>query len=247
MARTKTATKRQEGNLHDQEYETFLASLRFTVAANLAKGPAFTTDVDPDALWKTYLKAFKPAERKYHDCSACRHFHQALRPPRPARRDGQGNAARLAARGARRVRRRVRGLPPLRPQGRRHGHLPLVARPLGTPTTGVWRHMAIIPPDSTIYKATPLKTAGQAMAEKREDFANVERALEEFSPALVARAVEDLDTEDVYRKEKVLGRGERRPSSTRPATTPASRTSGRTLPGSPSRRPRPASAIRGRP
>lgn len=61
---------------------TFPAFARLVASSfqELAKGPVFVADVDPDVLWATYLGAFPPGtdplfrKRTEHDCSCCRQF-----------------------------------------------------------------------------------------------------------------------------------------------------------------------------
>jgi hypothetical protein len=74
----------------------------------------------------------------------------------------------------------------------------------GTAETGCWRHMAVTPPASYGCRAAGV-TPGQAMAEVRENFANVVRALDEFPLKVLDRAAEFIETSDLYRGEKVLG------------------------------------------
>jgi hypothetical protein len=67
--------------------------------------------------------------------------------------------------------------------------------------------MSVTPPASMVYRHITL-TAGQAMAEKREDFKTVAIALAEFNPEHVAQAVTLLKADALYRSEKVLGAAE---------------------------------------
>lgn len=73
----------------------------------------------------------------------------------------------------------------------------------GDPLTGEWTHLAVSP--STLMFRHSLLNAGQAMAEKREHFGTLSRALAEFSPELVGQAVTFLEAEALYRSEKVAG------------------------------------------
>lgn len=67
-----------------------------------------------------------------------------------------------------------------------------------------WRHMSVNLPQSMIHRGI-VQTAGQEMAEKREDFRNVQVALTEFSPAHIDQAITLLQTDSLYRSEKCLG------------------------------------------
>lgn len=74
----------------------------------------------------------------------------------------------------------------------------------GRPTTGPWKHLALAVPPS-FARDFGVKTAGQAAAEKREDYNMVQRALHEFSRDKVDQAVALLESEALYRAEKVAG------------------------------------------
>lgn len=74
----------------------------------------------------------------------------------------------------------------------------------GTPISGGWTHMAVSPPSSMIHRDL-LLTPGQAMAGKLEDFRMLQRALEDFPASLVQKALPLLESESLYRSEKVLG------------------------------------------
>jgi hypothetical protein len=75
----------------------------------------------------------------------------------------------------------------------------------GQPVTGKWQHMAVIPPPALVLRATALKTAGQAMAERREEYGMICRGLADFSAEVVTQALAILNAEALYRAEKVLG------------------------------------------
>jgi len=73
----------------------------------------------------------------------------------------------------------------------------------GTPKTGEWSHLSLTPAQPLYNRVT--LTAGQAMAERREDFKNVMRALSEFTLPQLETAVTLLKTDSLYRSEKILG------------------------------------------
>ncbi|MCC5364878.1 hypothetical protein LMQ07_14705, partial [Staphylococcus aureus] len=63
----------------------------------------------------------------------------------------------------------------------------------GTPQTGTWHHLAVRPPTGMLVRRS-LQTAGQVMAEKREDFGTVSRPLTEFTLAHLDTALTLLRT-----------------------------------------------------
>jgi hypothetical protein len=74
----------------------------------------------------------------------------------------------------------------------------------GTPVTGPWHHLAVTPPREQLFDQATL-TASQAMAQKREDYRNILVALAEFPVAAIDQALRLLETDSLYRGEKVLG------------------------------------------
>jgi hypothetical protein len=211
-AMTTTAEVDRRGNQDDHDYDRYVERVQDRFRRNTADGkePLFTTDVDRDALWTAYLEAFPTEERQYHNCSACRGFIKTIGALVTIGTDGRTAPAAWDAEDApelyrtsveamlRLIRRaKVTGvwLSSESPWGK-----PLTRRPVDRP----WRHFAVTPPKSMVYVKTVL-TARQKMAERREDFGQVQRALEEFSAATVQQAVTLLKTDSLYRSEKVLG------------------------------------------
>lgn len=64
--------------------------------------------------------------------------------------------------------------------------------------------MAVVPPQSMHWKH-PLQTAGQAMAEKRQNHHALCRALADFGADAVKQSLRVLQAEALYRSEKYLG------------------------------------------
>lgn len=197
------------GNHHDDEYEAFITRINTRFLANCANGtvPVFTTDAGN--LWDAYLSGFRdPAERQYHNCHACRHFIERFGALVTINEDGAADSAiwdeadappayrdavSLMMRAVRRA--KVTGV--------------FLSSDLtwGTPEAGAWRHFAIKPPTEMVFRRT-IKTAEQAMAEKREDFKTVITALNEYNLPDLDTAVRILQSDALYRSEKVLGQGE---------------------------------------
>ena len=74
----------------------------------------------------------------------------------------------------------------------------------GTAVTGDWHHFAVTPPASILHKRSVL-TAGQRMAELREDFQMLRRGLDEYSADTFNQAVAVLQGNTLYRSDKFLG------------------------------------------
>lgn len=209
MSTQVSATAVAHGNHDDADYNDFLARVNARFLANCADGarPLFTTDVS--GLWDAYLGSFTdPDVRQYHNCHACRQFIERYGGLVTIEEDGilapaiwheddapEGYQPALAVMAQLVRRARVTGVF-------------LASEPVwGTPQTGVWRHFAVQPAAGMVFKRAT-QTAGQAMAEKREDFRTVMVALGEFTQPHLETALALLQTDALYRSEKVLGQAE---------------------------------------
>lgn len=75
---------------------------------------------------------------------------------------------------------------------------------LGHPKTGVWEHMSVQMPSVKVNRSR-VKNAYQMMAEKREDFRTLINAIQEYPLDIVEQAVSLLQTDAMYRSDRVLG------------------------------------------
>ena len=203
-----TDTAVEHGNHDDPDYDAFLARVNARFAANVTNGkaPVFTTDAE--GLWTAYLEAMPTETRQYHTCHACRQFIERFGGLVTIAADGGTASAIWNADDA-----PAAYLPSisimerLARRGKVTGVFLSSETTWGQPSTGVWRHFAVTPPASMVYGRATL-TAGQAMAEKREDFKTVMHALNEFTQPHLETALTLLRTESLYRSEKVLGQAE---------------------------------------
>lgn len=191
------------GNLNDVVYGHYLNTIQERFDSNVhAEVPLFKTDAD---LWDIYLDAFPESERQYHDCHACKEFIRkfgalavidedgGIRSPIWSQYDAPADTVIAATRMRRAVEKaKITGVF-------------LSSEPRwGTPITGIWRHFAITPPREILYRSLTM-TAGQAMAEKLQDYITLRRALAEFKLPILEMAVSIIDSETLYRSEKVAG------------------------------------------
>lgn len=189
---------KMSGNLSDLDYDALRARMQGRFLANAADGPIFETDAA--GLWEAYLDAFPTGERRYHTCNACRRFVErfgglvtvasdgSLEPIMWDRHESDAFAA------LHDVVRRAKIVGPF-----------LCGESVwGTSVTGTWTHFAVTPPSSLVFRSA-IATPNQKMAEKREDFKNISRALGEFKASVVNQVVALLQTDALYRSEKVLG------------------------------------------
>jgi hypothetical protein len=203
------------GNVDDASYQALLGRVerRFLDAVKGGAEPVFTTDT-PN-IWQLYLGSFPANHRQYHNCNACRRFLEiygglvTINPltgwRTPVFWHPEDTAFGTEDRAAfDRLHAYVRMSPVI--------GVFLSSEPVwGTPRTdrrlqdkGDWRHFGFMPPASMILNDL-LLDAGQKMAEKEQDFETVMRALTEYKPEHLNWAVELLESEQLYRAEKVLG------------------------------------------
>jgi hypothetical protein len=199
----------RHGNHDDTAYDAFLARVNARFLGNAQQGaaPIFTTDAE--GLWQAYLDTFADAdERQYHTCHACRTFverfgglvtidEHGMTAPAVWHEDDAPEAYKPAVAAMARLARRAKVT----------GVFLSSDRVWGQPVTGIWHHLSVTPPDAMVFRRST-QTAGQAMAEKREDFKTVMTALNEFTPPMIEQAVTLLQTDSLYRSEKVLGQAE---------------------------------------
>jgi hypothetical protein len=193
------------GNHDDVEYDAFLARVQARFSANIgAASPLFTTDAE--GMWTAYLDSFSPEQRQYHNCHSCRQFIERFGALVTIDDAGMTASAVWNENDAPELYRpAVRAMERLARRGRVTGVFLSADAVWGSPVTGIWRHFAVTPPKAMIYNRRAILTAEQAMAEKREDYGIVQRALAEFSQPMVEQALTLLQTESLYRSEKVLG------------------------------------------
>lgn len=193
-------------NEHDAEYTAYMSRLqeRFLSVVNNGTEPLFHTDAED--LFGVYLQAFAVGvERQYHDCHACRLFINRFGGLVTIAADGTTASAiwdeadapdvyRAAIAALARAVRRAKVVGVF-----------LSSEPTwGMPLAGGWHHFAVVPPNTMVYRRAT-QTAGQAMAEKRQDFTTVMHALNEFTQPMIEQALTLLRTDSLYRSEKVLG------------------------------------------
>ena len=197
------------GNHHDAEYEAFISRINARFLANCGNGSLTLFTTDADRLWDLYLSGFSdPAERQHRNCRNCRNFIQRF--GGLVTIDETGNTApaiwdEADAPAAYRPA-IVKMIKAVR-RANVTGVFRSSDRIWGIPLTGPWRHFAITSPASMIFQSA-VQSAAQAMAEKREDFGTVNRALAEWSQSHLQAALTLLRSDALYRSEKVLGQAE---------------------------------------
>lgn len=170
------------------------------------KTKLFVTSVDRDVLWEKYLDSFASEhERQGHDCHCCRNFIKQfgglvtiseLGVATSVLWDEEDTPA-LYQNAARVMKKEVE----------KHAVSNVFVSSidvLGTPVTGPWNHFTITLPKSMLH-VSKIAAANAVVGEKKEDFRNVSRALNEYSKETVETALIILRSDSLYRSEKVLG------------------------------------------
>lgn len=191
----------------DPEYLEFARQTAERINRHL--GPMFTTSADPEALWAEYLTGLPADERQHYNCHCCRRFIQRFgglvaidRPgasPRSLLWDNPDVPPMFHA--------AVAGMRAAVERAKVDGVFLSKETTWGTPTTGIWSHLSGFPAAVSVY-ADKTKTAGQAMAEKHEDFGMLGRALNDYKLPVVEQAVRVLKGDVLPGAEKALAAAE---------------------------------------
>ena len=193
-----------EGNLDDASYSDYVQRMSARVYKIIESGePLFKTSVQD--LFTLYLDTLPQEDRQYHNCSCCRNFINRFGGLVTISDEGITLSVMWDIEEAPAYYRSV--VSALRNKVNRAGVVsPFLSsdEEWGDFQTGQWKHFAVRQPRSARFFSS-LLTPGQKMAEKREDFKNVSRALSEFTKPMVAQALKLCNTDSLYRSEKVLG------------------------------------------
>jgi hypothetical protein len=183
-------------------YADFLRSFRSNFEASVAGQKAlFTTDAQD--LFATFLEALPEHERQHYTCHACRRFVETYGGLVTISEDGEmspvmWNDAPFYVKVMKEVRKKVL-------RARVNGVFLSKEHVWGQPVTGEWAHMSVMAPKCCAYYGGAIKTAGQAMAEKREEYGMLQRGLAAFDESVVEQALNLLEGDALYRNERCLG------------------------------------------
>lgn len=186
---------------HDADYDAFLDRIQARFVANTKDKPVFQTDAE--GLWWAYLDSFPSEARQYHNCHCCKTFIERFGSLVTIGEDGLTESALWNEEDA-----SPAYLGALKEMSRLARRAKVVGPFLssedswGQRVTGEWHHLSLKP--TAVYRRAVL-TAGQAMAEKREDYRNVQYALKEFTQPMLEQALTLLKTDSLYRSERVIG------------------------------------------
>ena len=194
---------------HDAEYHDYIdrMGMHFRRACADGKTPLFTIRTEGSPLWELYLNSFTdPVERQFHNCNACRRFIERYGGLVTIDKDGDTESAVWnLLEVPERYKAGVFAMVEYVQRAPVRGVFITDEQALGTRITGEWEHFAIEVPPGMIHDQTSPLTAGQLVAEKAHDFRTLMVALQEIRREHVEAAVTLLQSETLYRSEKVLG------------------------------------------
>ncbi len=187
------------GNHADADYDAYLARVQARFSAT--PGPLFQTD--SEGLYAAYLQAMPAETRQYYTCHACRQFIERFGGLVTIDEAGTTTSAIWTEEDAPdHYKAPVAAMLHIVRRAKIDAPFLSTEKTWGIPVTGKWHHFAVKP--AKVFKPA-LLTAGQTMAEKREDFKNVMYALNEFTQPMIEQALTLLETDALYRAEKVIG------------------------------------------
>lgn len=180
----------------DEQY----AELEAAIA--LRDAPLFQTDADQAALWDAYLSNLREDRRQHYNCHCCRHFIQRVGGLVTIDERGRQYPALWGFDAPMFFEKSVATLRRIVDNAKVTGAFLSADPVLGTPRTKEWTHLAASNPKPHTDR---IKTAGQLMAEKLEDYKMLCHGLADYSREHVEQAVRVLKADAVDRSEKTLG------------------------------------------
>lgn len=168
--------------------------------------PLFLTNVEN--LYDIFLEGLPEDARQHYNCNECRRFVNNYGGLVTINEDGTINAAMWNFIPPDFFKKAVYRVETAVENAKVTGVFLTSERRFGVPKTGVWEHMSVDIPiyDHPIkHRKNHLFTAGQKVAEKKEDFKMLMNAVNKYDSVTVENAVNLLQSNSLYRSEKVLG------------------------------------------
>ncbi|MEK8132980.1 hypothetical protein WMW72_34385 [Paenibacillus filicis] len=188
-------------NSNDQ-YPHFSEAIK-NVFSNFGSKPLFTTGVED--LFEVFLNNLPQEARQHYTCSCCRHFVSRFGGLVSISEDGEISSVLWDEdRTPTFFVESVKAMKGIVLNSKVTGVFFSSERTLGQPNSGGWNHMSVSLPEEKVYRSR-LKTAGQEMAEKKEDFRILNAGLGEFPLDIVNQAVTLLESESLYRSDICIG------------------------------------------
>lgn len=175
------------------------------LTGNLFRNRESLFRVNVEGLWDVFLNNIPEDARQHYDCRACRHFVERYGNLVTVKEDGHIESAlwnidvpeffQPSLDAMNRI---------VRKEQKVNGIFVSDILTLGTPVTGVWHHLSVELPRGMANNSR-LRNAEQVAAEKREEFRMLINALQEYPLDIVEQAVSLLETNAMYRSDRVIG------------------------------------------
>lgn len=204
---TKTLTSCNQGGVEGDDFDQFSKACQTHFGCMVKEyGPDLFIVESTSELYLTFLSNLNEADRQHHTCNCCRHFIQRF-----------GNLAAIKADGSivsalwpysRSIPRIYQASCTAMARAVERGYVRGVflwdkSEIWGNQEAGGWQHLHVQSPKPNHSRRD--LTTDQAMAGKREDFRTLAHGLGEFFPATVTQALNILESDSLYRGEKVAG------------------------------------------
>ncbi|MGG0794784.1 hypothetical protein ABE137_12360 [Brevibacillus laterosporus] len=187
---------------HNDNYPQFSEAIKERFASFNDK-PLFTTDAEN--LFEIFLKNLPENARQHYTCRCCKNFVERFGGLVSIFENGELSSVLWDEEETPKFfLKAVKAMKKIVLASRVKGVFVSSERVLGTPTFGGWEHMSVTLPTEKVHRSM-LKTAGQEMAEKKEVFRILVSGLIEYPLEAVNQAVTLLESETLYRSDRVLG------------------------------------------
>lgn len=191
----------------EDRYYEFEEIIKNNFSRNVSKDtPLFKTDAKD--LWDLYLDGIEKNggidARSHYNCNACKHFIERYGNLVTVNENGELESVIWNTEVPEFFKDSVKAMNKAVKKARIKTVFISDNRVLGIPRTGEWTHLSVQLPLGKTNRSR-LLTEGQAMAEKREHYGMLSRALNEFDLETINKAIEILESETLYRGERVLG------------------------------------------
>lgn len=192
------------GTQADHEYNAYMVRFQNSFSKRVIDARnVFTTDAS--GLFAIYLNRIPTQDRQYCTCHTCRRFMETYGGLVTIDEKGRTKSLFWTPRDAPEMYQdAISALKLAVETANVTGVFRTKEKIWGVPETGVWTHFATIAPQHLIHTDV-IKTPFQAAAELKENFGNVSRALEEWPQNILDTALTLLETDSLYRSEKVKG------------------------------------------
>jgi hypothetical protein len=169
-------------------------------------GKIFTTNAID--VWDVFLNSLPEEARQFYNCNACRHFFNRYGGLVTIDDGGNAESVMFGKETPKFFKKAIDNVRKLVLKNSKVNGIFLSEEyDLGYPVTGEHTHFYASQPRANVYRDA-LKTAGQAMAEKREDFKTLVNALNLYSLDTVNKALALINSDSLYGSRRVKGNAE---------------------------------------